>query len=103
MIYIAAVPLLIGLTLALFIVDQRTTDELHWSGRWLLLPWLYFGLALDVALNAIVASAAFAELPHEWTLSARVKRHAHKGSGWRQRLAKWVCRNFLRPIDADHC
>lgn len=103
MIAVLAVPLLAGLTLALFIVDQRTTKDLHWSGRWLLIPWLYFGLALDVALNATVASVAFLELPHEWTLSARVKRHEHDGSGWRQKLATWVCANFLRPIDPDHC
>lgn len=105
MIYAIAVPLLIGLALALFIADQRTkpADDLHWLGKILLVPWLYLGLALDIALNVLLASIAFAELPREWTLSARVKRHERDSAGYRYRLATWICEGFLRPVDRDHC
>ena len=91
-----------GLTLALFICDQAPKDDLHWVGKWLLFPWLYIGLVLDVLLNVVVASAAFLEIPREWTLSTRVKRHIHEGIGYRKSLAEWIGRSFLTPIDPDH-
>lgn len=96
--------LLLGLTFVLYVVEHAVEEaDLPAIAQALILPWLWIGFGLDVLMNATVFWAAFAERPREWTISARVRRHIHEGSGWRYTLATWVCETFLRPIDADHC
>lgn len=106
MIYLAALlilALLIGLTFALFIVSQNVPAELHGSAKALLLPWLYLGLGLDIAMNVLIASVVFLELPKELTISERVRRHEHESAGYRYLLAVWICEGWLRPTDPGHC
>lgn len=83
--------------------DSGVLATLHWSvtltGRALLL----IGLLLDVALNLLVMTLVFLELPRELLVTARVKRHKWNGDGWRKRLASWMCANYLTPFDARHC
>lgn len=95
--------LMMGLTLAIFITSQKRPHDLHWTGDLMLLPWLWFGYLLDVALNVSVASIVFLEPPFELTLSSRVRRHEHWGGGYRKRLAGWICKAYLRPVDDEHC
>lgn len=97
--------LLAGLTLLTFIASQANTRDMHWAVKAVLLPWEVLGLLLDIFLwNVLVATFVFLEPPfHEWTFSARIRRHAHHGHGYRKRVAKWVCENILRPIDPEHC
>lgn len=83
--------------------DSGALATLHWSvtltGRMLLL----IGLLLDVALNLLVMTIVFLEIPRELLVTARVKRHKWNGNGWRKRLACWMCANYLTPFDARHC
>lgn len=62
-------------------------------------PFLVFGLAVDVLVNAVVGSLLFMELPKEWLLSARLWRHSTQGSGYRQKVALWLRENLLDAID----
>lgn len=65
-------------------------------------PILLVGFALDVAVNWSVMTVLLLELPHELTVSARLKRHNH-GTGWRHRVARFA-EQFLDPFDprGDH-
>ena len=69
------------------------------------LPLLLFGLTLDWVANLTILSLLLFELPREWTVSERLSRHIHDPSGWRQKIAKWVCGVFLDSFDPSgpHC
>lgn len=65
---------------------------------------LYVGLLVDFAVNITVATVLFLELPKEGTVTSRVSRHLKESSGWRQKLAKFICGNFLDPFEiGGHC
>lgn len=64
------------------------------------LPALAVGYTLDVLVNAIVFSALFGELPREWTVTARLQRHA-KAGGWRGKVASWIGDHLLDDFDPD--
>ena len=64
-------------------------------------PLLFVGLALDLVVNVLVCTALFAELPREWTVSARLWRHSNDNGGWRQRLALWLRVQLLDSVDPD--
>lgn len=68
-------------------------------------PIFLIGYALDIAVNLVVMSLIFLELPREWTVTGRVKRHIYHGSGWREALAAWFCHHLLNAFDPDgrHC
>jgi len=56
-------------------------------------------LPIDMILNIIVGSILFLELPREFLFTARLDRHARKGS----KLAQWICKYILNPFDEGHC
>lgn len=60
---------------------------------------LVVGLLLDLAVNTVIATVLFVELPREWTVSARLTRHSESGTGWRQRLALAIRKGLLDNID----
>lgn len=63
-------------------------------------PTLAVGLVLDLAVNVLIASALFLELPREWTLSSRLWRWSNdSGGGWRQRLAQALRVGLLDAVD----
>lgn len=68
-------------------------------------PIFIIGYALDVLVNIFIMTILFLELPKEWTVTGRVKRHIYHGSGWRESLASWFCYNLLNAFDPDgkHC
>lgn len=61
-------------------------------------PALFLGLALDVAVNAVVATVLFADLPREWLVSGRLWRLS-QGDGWRAKLATLVRSQLLDSAD----
>ncbi len=61
------------------------------------LPILYVGLILDALVNIFVMTVLLIELPCEWLVTTRLKRH-NRGTGWRQKFAAW-CEQFLDPFD----
>ncbi len=66
-------------------------------------PTLIIGLVLDFLCNAFVMTVLFLELPREWTVTSRLKRHNNGNDGWRTSLARWF-EPVLDPLDpsGDH-
>jgi hypothetical protein len=68
---------------------------------------LWFALVYDfLILNVIVGTVLFFELPREWLLTARLKRHHASPVGSRRyAIARWICQNLLNPFDpkGGHC
>jgi hypothetical protein len=66
-------------------------------------PVLKVGLILDVIVNVLVMTVLLLELPKEWLVTTRLKRHNRAGKGWRYHFAQW-CEQFLDPFDpsGDH-
>jgi hypothetical protein len=65
---------------------------------------LVVAVLLDVIFNIVIGSIAFLELP-EWkriTFTMRCKKHM-TATGFRGRLARWVCEGWLNPFEAGHC
>ena len=62
-------------------------------------PTLLLGLVLDFALNVVLCTLIFIELPREWTVSARLWRHSTQGSGWRKKAALLVRTQLLDTAD----
>lgn len=83
---------------------QRARDSgtLSRPAFYLGMPLLYLGLVIDFLVNTFVATIVFLEVPKEVTLTARLSRHI-SGSGYRKRLAKWVCTNLLDAFDPSGC
>jgi hypothetical protein len=80
---------------------QRARDagKLTRPVYYLSLPILYVGLLIDFLVNTLTASVLFLELPKEWNVSARVKRHFFESTGWRHVLAVWIAVSLLNPFD----
>ena len=68
----------------------------------LALPAVVVAILLDIAFN-LAATVIFFDLPREATFSQRMSRYK-QGSGWRCRVACWVCGNLLDPFQVGgHC
>lgn len=68
-------------------------------------PFLVVATLMDIACNVTLASVIFLEAPHEMMVTQRLKRHIIFDSGWRNKLARWVCSVLLDPFDptGHHC
>lgn len=64
---------------------------------------LPFGLAYDFAMQVTVFSLLFLDPPREWLVTQRLIRYKRVGSGWRARLATWICESLLDPHDPSGC
>lgn len=66
-------------------------------------PTLFIGLFLDFLCNTFVMTLLFLELPQEWTVTSRLKRHNNSNDGWRTSIAKFF-EPLLDPLDpsGDH-
>lgn len=62
-------------------------------------PTLAVGLLLDCAINTIICTLIFIELPREWTVSGRLWRHSTLGEGWRKTLALLIRTQLLDAVD----
>ena len=60
-------------------------------------------LVLDTLFNIIYGSILFLELPKEWVLTMRLRRHIKNGMGWRYRLSVFICEYLIEPWDVGHC
>jgi hypothetical protein len=69
-------------------------------------PVALIGVFIDIALNFIPLTVLLLELPREYTISQRLRRHNNAGPG-RRTLSRWrhfVARTaepFLDPFDPD--
>lgn len=67
-------------------------------------PLIVAGVVLDAIVNLTVMSVLMLELPREWLVTARLKRHCGMGTR-RGSIARWMCQNLLDTFDPDgrHC
>ena len=68
-------------------------------------PWVALGFAIDVLVNVTFASVVFLEPPWELLVTSRLQRHIQATTGWRHRLATWICDRLLDVFDptGNHC
>jgi hypothetical protein len=81
----------------------RDLGKLTTLGKVFGYPTLFIGLILDFLCNTFVMTVLFLELPHEFTVTSRLKRHNHSNDNWRTSLARWF-EPVLDPLDpsGDH-
>jgi hypothetical protein len=68
-------------------------------------PILIVGAILDFIVNISIFTLLFAELPKELLVTHRLTRHIKTGTGYRYKMAKWICENLLDHFDPSntHC
>ena len=74
---------------------EKKLNGLLWV---LCLPFVAISIVLDFINNLIVFTLLFAELPREWLVTARLKRHA-KQQTFRGKLARYIGNVILDPFD----
>ena len=87
----------------------RDAGKLTWFGKVLGYPTLFIGLFLDLLVNIFVMTPLLFELPREFTVTSRLKRHHLESVGdswlskWRMSVVKFF-EPILDPIDpsGDH-
>jgi len=69
------------------------------------LPVVAIAYAMDVAANWIIAPLVFLDWPREALVTARLVRYKRSDTGWRNRLANFICEHLLDVFDptGDHC
>jgi hypothetical protein len=77
-------------------------EDIHWFFGAPVLALGGLGLVLDVVFNWTIGCVIYHERPHEWTFTARCKRHKRKSFGWRQERALWWCAEMSK-YDKTHC
>lgn len=90
-------------------VAMITAKRLHREKKMSPILWLFFsplllGIGiLDVGLQLTLAWAL--GVPHEATLSARMRRYRTSGKAnrWQLFVANKICGKLLNPIDDGHC
>ena len=81
-------------------LDKRLTKFTYT----LSVPFLLLGYAMDIVANILIATVLFMEWPIEWLVTDRLSR-LMGGTGWRSRLAAWICKQLLDVFDpkGTHC
>lgn len=66
-------------------------------------PTLVIGLVLDFLVNVLLMTIVMYEIPQEWTVTDRLKRHHRESTGWRLSVVKFF-EPVLDPLDpsGDH-
>lgn len=85
------------------LMEARDSGRLTRVQKPLAAVTLAVGLAIDFALNVLVCTPLFVELPREWLVTQRLIRHKRGGYGWRFRLASWLCAQLLDTLDPKGC
>jgi heme O synthase-like polyprenyltransferase len=80
------------------LMRARDAGTLPKSAYVLGLPLLYFGLFLDFLANVTVMTIVMLEVPQEWVVTARLKRHYYQQT-WRGTIARWMAGNLLDAFD----
>ena len=61
-------------------------------------PTLIVGLILDLFVNVFFMTFLLLELPQEFTVTSRLKRHNQESTGWRLAVVKFF-EPVLNPLD----
>ena len=99
------------LTYALYVVygsvmnikRVRDAGKLTTMGKVLGYPTLVIGLFLDLLVNVFVMTFILMEIPREFTVTSRLKRHHAESVGWSLAVVKFF-EPVLDPLDpsGDH-
>ena len=76
----------------------KDNGKMTFAAECLAAPIYYFGWVLDILVNWVVLTIILLEVPHEYTFTARLKRHA-TDDGYRGKFARWMAVNLLDPYD----
>lgn len=81
----------------------RDAGKLTTMGKVMGYPTLIIGLFLDLLVNVFVMTFIMVELPREFTVTSRLKRHNASSTGWRLAVVKFF-EPVLDPLDpsGDH-
>lgn len=82
--------------------QARDSNRMGPLMKYMALPALFVGLVLDVAVNVVICTLVFLELPQEWLVTMRLSR-LKKRNTWRGKLAGWLCKHLLDPLDPTGC
>ena len=78
--------------------DVRDAGKLNGPAKYPAFAVLFIGYALDFAVNMILATIMFFELPRELTVSERTKRHRDEQT-WRGAMSRGLRKGFLAIAD----
>jgi hypothetical protein len=81
----------------------RDLGKLEQVGKVFGYPTLFIGLFLDFIVNTFVMTVLMYEIPKEFTVTSRLKRHNQTSTGWRLKVVKFF-EPMLDPLDpsGDH-
>lgn len=85
-------------------IRARAENKLN-ALLWLLcLPFVTVGVLFNTLHNIFIMTILFAELPREWTVSVRLRRHINTDTK-RGAVARFICIKLLSPFDhtGNHC
>ena len=80
-------------------------DTLPMASKVLAFLPVVFAYLLDIAINVVIITVLYWEIPKEVTLTKRLHRWQMMSMRHpiRARKSKWVCENILNPFDKGHC
>ena len=109
--YLYAFLIALGLTYGLYVFYAavmnikrvRDAGKLTTLGKVFGYPTLVIGLVLDLLVNVLVMSVILLEIPREFTVTSRLKRHHADSTGWRLAVVLFF-EPLLDPLDpsGDH-
>ena len=91
--------------LVMGIYRAHLSQRLVGLNKVLALPVVGFGYLMDVAANLFIAPLVFLDWLREALVTARLIRYKRTDTGWRNRLATFICEHLLDVFDptGDHC
>lgn len=94
-----------GLFLMVMLLKRNLeTKNLPIEAKVLGYPWLAVMIVADFIFNVTVGTVMFLDIPRDLLFTKRLDRMLDR-SGWRRKLAQYICRTLLDPFDPDgrHC
>lgn len=85
--------------LVMGIYRAHLSQRLVGLNKVLALPVVGFGYLMDVAANLFIAPLVFLDWPREALVTARLIRYKRTDTGWRNRLATFICEHLLDVFD----
>ena len=83
---------------------MRVKEILSWETKLFAYPLAAIGVISDFLYNITIGTVLFLELPREYLLTKRLKRHLNDDD-FQGSIARWLCRHLLDPFDpkGTHC
>lgn len=87
------------------IVNRHKEKKYTGISKYLAYLYLALFLVIDATCNIIAFTILYMELPQEWLVTTRMKRHLHgnQTAGFRFRASLFICKYMIEPWDVGHC